>query len=185
MDHLEPNDVVMDDKGFLIAEELESIGNTLQGSIFLKNKIQFDVSEMVSNFKLPNMRVTVENDTSRDCLHRLSLDALLQCAKSRKGMNKRKVKVEDLNIENLSIQSDENPSKKMRVNGRYNLHQQVPEQIKDPDGSSTFSTYLPPKINHKLSPSSPDAWILKFSLLRCKQDAPRDSDYDASASDSD
>ncbi|GFU33620.1 DUF1758 domain-containing protein [Nephila pilipes] len=50
MDRLEPNDVVMADKAFLIAEELESIGCKLQCSIFLKDKIQFDISEMESEF---------------------------------------------------------------------------------------------------------------------------------------
>ncbi|GFT82401.1 uncharacterized protein NPIL_239561 [Nephila pilipes] len=65
MDRLEPNDVVMADKGFLIAEELESIGCKLQCPIFLKDKIQFDRAEMVSNSQLSNMRVTVERAISR------------------------------------------------------------------------------------------------------------------------
>ncbi|GFT07868.1 uncharacterized protein NPIL_574451 [Nephila pilipes] len=42
MDRLEPNDVVMDDKGFLIAEELESIDCKLQYPIFLKDKIRYN-----------------------------------------------------------------------------------------------------------------------------------------------
>ncbi|GFT57157.1 uncharacterized protein NPIL_427811 [Nephila pilipes] len=41
MDRLEPNDVVMDDKGFLIAEELESIVCKLLYLIFLKDKIRY------------------------------------------------------------------------------------------------------------------------------------------------
>ncbi|GFS90770.1 uncharacterized protein NPIL_450331 [Nephila pilipes] len=64
MDRLEPNDV-MADKGFLIAEELENIGCKLQCSIFLKNKIQFDIFEMVSTLKLSNIRVTVERAISK------------------------------------------------------------------------------------------------------------------------
>ncbi|GFT59866.1 THAP domain-containing protein 2 [Trichonephila clavipes] len=46
MDRLEPNDVVMADKGFLIANELEKIGCKLYHPIFLEDKIQFDISEM-------------------------------------------------------------------------------------------------------------------------------------------
>ncbi|GFS34053.1 THAP-type domain-containing protein [Nephila pilipes] len=65
MDRLEPNDVVMADKGFLISEELESIGCKLQCPIFLKDKIQFELAEMVSNSQLSNMRVTVERAISR------------------------------------------------------------------------------------------------------------------------
>ncbi|GFT63945.1 uncharacterized protein NPIL_42211 [Nephila pilipes] len=64
VDRLEPNDV-MADKGFLIAEELESIGCKLQCPIFLKDKIPFDISENISNSKLSNMRVTVERSISR------------------------------------------------------------------------------------------------------------------------
>ncbi|GFX63173.1 THAP-type domain-containing protein [Trichonephila clavipes] len=48
MDRLEPNDVVMADKGFLIANELEKIGCKLYCPIFLEDKIQFDISEMSS-----------------------------------------------------------------------------------------------------------------------------------------
>ncbi|GFT90127.1 uncharacterized protein NPIL_401451 [Nephila pilipes] len=65
MDRLEPNDVVMAGKGFLIAEELESIGCKLQCPISLKDKIQFDVSEMVSNSRLSSMPVAVERAISR------------------------------------------------------------------------------------------------------------------------
>ncbi|GFT70524.1 THAP-type domain-containing protein [Nephila pilipes] len=64
MDRLEPNDVVMADKAFLISEELESIGCKLQCPIFLKDKIQFELAEMVSNSQLSNMRVTVERAIS-------------------------------------------------------------------------------------------------------------------------
>ncbi|GFX52782.1 uncharacterized protein TNCV_3719721 [Trichonephila clavipes] len=39
MNHLEPNDVVMADKGFLIANELEKIGSKLHCPIFLEDKI--------------------------------------------------------------------------------------------------------------------------------------------------
>ncbi|GFW10018.1 jerky-like protein [Trichonephila clavipes] len=46
MDLLEPNDVVMADKGFLIENELASVGCKLQFPAFLRDKIQFDVSEM-------------------------------------------------------------------------------------------------------------------------------------------
>ncbi|GFY26303.1 THAP-type domain-containing protein [Trichonephila clavipes] len=49
MDLLEPNDVFMADKGFLIENELASVGCKLQCPAFLRDKIQFDVSEMVSN----------------------------------------------------------------------------------------------------------------------------------------
>ncbi|GFT04592.1 uncharacterized protein NPIL_526511 [Nephila pilipes] len=64
MDRLEPNDV-MTDKGFFIVIELKSIGCKLQCLIFLKDKIQFDISEMVSNSRLSNMRVTGERTISR------------------------------------------------------------------------------------------------------------------------
>ncbi|GFY57168.1 DDE Tnp4 domain-containing protein [Trichonephila inaurata madagascariensis] len=47
MDRLELNDVVMADKDFLIANELEKIGCKLYRPIFLEDKIQFDLSEMV------------------------------------------------------------------------------------------------------------------------------------------
>ncbi|GFY79573.1 DDE Tnp4 domain-containing protein [Trichonephila inaurata madagascariensis] len=57
---LEPNDIVMADKGFLIENELASVGCKLQCPEFLRDKIQFDVSEMVSNCRLSNVRVTVE-----------------------------------------------------------------------------------------------------------------------------
>ncbi|GFS54067.1 THAP-type domain-containing protein [Nephila pilipes] len=62
---IEPNDVVMADKGFFIAEELKSIGCKLQCPKFLKDKVQFDVSEMVINSQLSNMRITVERAISR------------------------------------------------------------------------------------------------------------------------
>ncbi|GFU18160.1 THAP-type domain-containing protein [Trichonephila clavipes] len=65
MDRLEPNDVVMADKGFLIANELEKIGCKLYRPIFLEDKIQFDISEMVSNCQLSNKRVTVERAISK------------------------------------------------------------------------------------------------------------------------
>ncbi|GFT35139.1 uncharacterized protein TNCV_352751 [Trichonephila clavipes] len=65
MDRLEPNDVVMADKGFLIANELEKIGCKLYRPIFLEDKIQFDLSEMVSNCQLSNKRVTVERAISK------------------------------------------------------------------------------------------------------------------------
>ncbi|GFT42975.1 uncharacterized protein TNCV_1615411 [Trichonephila clavipes] len=55
MDLLEPNDV-MADKGFLIENELASVGCKLQCPAFLRDKIQFDVSEMVSNCRLSNVR---------------------------------------------------------------------------------------------------------------------------------
>ncbi|GFS41628.1 uncharacterized protein TNIN_232741 [Trichonephila inaurata madagascariensis] len=50
MDRLEPNDVVMADKGFLIANELEKIGCKLYRPIFLEDKIQFYLSEMFTSF---------------------------------------------------------------------------------------------------------------------------------------
>ncbi|GFS80648.1 THAP-type domain-containing protein [Trichonephila clavipes] len=56
MDRLEPNDVVMADKGFLIANELEKIGCKLYRPIFLEDKIQFDISEIVSNCQLSNSK---------------------------------------------------------------------------------------------------------------------------------
>ncbi|GFW33702.1 uncharacterized protein TNCV_2212341 [Trichonephila clavipes] len=65
MDRLEPNDVVMADKGFLIANELEKIGCKLYRPIFLEGKIQFNLSEMVSNCQLSNKRVTVERAISK------------------------------------------------------------------------------------------------------------------------
>ncbi|GFY50922.1 uncharacterized protein TNIN_466421 [Trichonephila inaurata madagascariensis] len=65
MDLLEPNDVVMADKGFLIETELASVGCKLQCPAFLRDKIQFDVSEMVSNCRLSNVRVTVERAIGR------------------------------------------------------------------------------------------------------------------------
>ncbi|GFV58178.1 THAP-type domain-containing protein [Trichonephila clavipes] len=65
MDLLEPNDVVMADKGFLIENELASVGCKLQCPAFLRDKIQFDVSEMVSNCRLSNVRVTVERAIGR------------------------------------------------------------------------------------------------------------------------
>ncbi|GFT40986.1 uncharacterized protein NPIL_518371 [Nephila pilipes] len=65
MDHLEPNDVVMADKGLLIAEELENIGCKLQCPIFLEDKILIDMSEMISDFKLFNSEVTLERATSK------------------------------------------------------------------------------------------------------------------------
>ncbi|GFS48313.1 THAP-type domain-containing protein [Nephila pilipes] len=52
MDRLNPKDVVMADKSFLIAEELESIGYKIQCPTFLKGKIYFIISKMVSNSKL-------------------------------------------------------------------------------------------------------------------------------------
>ncbi|GFY65007.1 DDE Tnp4 domain-containing protein [Trichonephila inaurata madagascariensis] len=57
MDLLEPNDVVMADKGFLIEEELDKIGCKLKSYLFLKDKILFHASEIVSNCKLSNKRV--------------------------------------------------------------------------------------------------------------------------------
>ncbi|GFQ71541.1 THAP-type domain-containing protein [Trichonephila clavata] len=65
MDLLEPNDVVMADKGFLIANEFESIGCKLLCPIFLRDKIQFNISEMVSNCQLSNGRVIVERAIGR------------------------------------------------------------------------------------------------------------------------
>ncbi|GFU83068.1 hypothetical protein TNCV_65381 [Trichonephila clavipes] len=57
MDLLEPNDVVMADKGFFIENELASMGCKLQCPAFLRDKIQFDVSEMVSNCRLSNLEL--------------------------------------------------------------------------------------------------------------------------------
>ncbi|GFT23885.1 THAP-type domain-containing protein [Trichonephila clavipes] len=65
MDRLEPNDVVIADKGFLIANELEKIGCKLYRPIFLEDKTQFDISEMVSNCQLSKKRVTVERAISK------------------------------------------------------------------------------------------------------------------------
>ncbi|GFV43659.1 uncharacterized protein TNCV_879851 [Trichonephila clavipes] len=65
MDLLEPNDVVIANKGFLIENELASVGCKLQCPAFLRDKIQFDVSEMVSSFRLSNVRVTVEKAIDR------------------------------------------------------------------------------------------------------------------------
>ncbi|GFY38043.1 THAP-type domain-containing protein [Trichonephila inaurata madagascariensis] len=62
---LKPTDVVMADKGFLINTELASVGCKLQCPAFLRDKIQFDVSEMVSNCRLSNVRVTVEKAIGR------------------------------------------------------------------------------------------------------------------------
>ncbi|GFV38072.1 probable RNA-directed DNA polymerase from transposon X-element [Trichonephila clavipes] len=68
MDHLEPNDVIMADKGFLIANELESIGCRLQCPIFLEDTIQFDIPEMAGNCQLSNEQVTVERAIKRSDL---------------------------------------------------------------------------------------------------------------------
>ncbi|GFQ64803.1 THAP-type domain-containing protein, partial [Trichonephila clavata] len=65
MNHLEPNNIVMADKGFLIANELESIGCRLQCPIFLEDTIQLDIPEMVGNSKLSNEQVTVERAIER------------------------------------------------------------------------------------------------------------------------
>ncbi|GFY71721.1 THAP-type domain-containing protein [Trichonephila inaurata madagascariensis] len=66
MDLLEPNDVVMADKGFLIEEELDKNWLCkLKSPLFFKDKIQFYASETVSNCKLSDKRVTVERAVSR------------------------------------------------------------------------------------------------------------------------
>ncbi|GFT53825.1 DDE Tnp4 domain-containing protein [Trichonephila clavipes] len=64
MDLLEPNDVVMADKGFLIKAELDKIGCKLKIPLFLKNKIQFHASKTVGNCKVSNKPVTVERAVS-------------------------------------------------------------------------------------------------------------------------
>ncbi|GFY74817.1 uncharacterized protein TNIN_279161 [Trichonephila inaurata madagascariensis] len=65
MDLIEPNDVFMGDKGFLIEEELDKISCTLKRPLFLKDKIQFHASETVSNCKFSIKPVTVETAVSR------------------------------------------------------------------------------------------------------------------------
>ncbi|GFY76146.1 uncharacterized protein TNIN_447611 [Trichonephila inaurata madagascariensis] len=65
MDLLEPNDVVMADKGFVIEKELDKICFKLKSPLFLKDKIQFYASDTVSNCKLSDKRVTVERAVSR------------------------------------------------------------------------------------------------------------------------
>ncbi|GBO36022.1 hypothetical protein AVEN_95874-1 [Araneus ventricosus] len=65
MDLLEPNDVVMADKGFQIEQELQKISCKLKCPKFLKDCIQFDASDRIENCKISNVRVTVERAISR------------------------------------------------------------------------------------------------------------------------
>ncbi|XP_042913024.2 uncharacterized protein, partial [Parasteatoda tepidariorum] len=62
---LEPGDMVMADKGFLIEKELRSKNCTLKTPTFLKDRIQFPVLERECNNMLSNNRVHVERAIGR------------------------------------------------------------------------------------------------------------------------
>ncbi|KAF8789403.1 hypothetical protein HNY73_007343 [Argiope bruennichi] len=55
MDMLEPNDAVMADKGFQIEQELLKIRCKLKCPKFLRDCIQFDVTERIDNCKISNL----------------------------------------------------------------------------------------------------------------------------------
>ncbi|GBN38593.1 hypothetical protein AVEN_110877-1 [Araneus ventricosus] len=65
MDLLEPNDVVMADKGFQIEQEFQKISCKLKYPKFLMDCIQFDASDRIENCKISNVRVTVERAISQ------------------------------------------------------------------------------------------------------------------------
>ncbi|XP_054709271.1 uncharacterized protein LOC129218977 [Uloborus diversus] len=65
LQRLERGDVVLADKGFTIAAELESIGCELITPLFLRDKIQFDILERAYNKGVSNLRVHVERAISR------------------------------------------------------------------------------------------------------------------------
>ncbi|GBN81687.1 hypothetical protein AVEN_266735-1 [Araneus ventricosus] len=65
MDLLEPNDVVMADKGFQIEQEFKKISCKLKYPNFLKDCIQLDASDRIENCKISNVRVTVERTISQ------------------------------------------------------------------------------------------------------------------------
>ncbi|GBN70389.1 hypothetical protein AVEN_55136-1 [Araneus ventricosus] len=54
MDLLEPNDVVMADKGFQIEQDLQKISCKLKCPKFLNDCIQFDASDRIENCKISN-----------------------------------------------------------------------------------------------------------------------------------
>lgn len=58
--HLEPGDIVLADRGFLIEKELKNIGCILHTPLFLKDKIQFNLIERRENKKVSRHRVHVE-----------------------------------------------------------------------------------------------------------------------------
>ncbi|GBL92029.1 hypothetical protein AVEN_102584-1 [Araneus ventricosus] len=60
VDLLEPNAVVMADKGSQTEQELQKISCKLKCLKFLKNCIQFDASDRIENCKISNVRVTVD-----------------------------------------------------------------------------------------------------------------------------
>ena len=57
---LQPGDEIMADKGFLIQDELVSVGATLVMPKFLKNRKQFTKEEAEHNKKVACLRVHVE-----------------------------------------------------------------------------------------------------------------------------
>lgn len=66
LDKLERGDEIMADKGFLIQDDLASLGVTLTIPAFLKGKNQFSKEETEKNKKVASLRVHVER-----CMERL------------------------------------------------------------------------------------------------------------------
>lgn len=65
LDHLEPQDEILADRGFLIRDELAAYGATLRIPSFTKGKKQLPATEVHSSRKLSHVRIHVERVISK------------------------------------------------------------------------------------------------------------------------
>ena len=74
LDYLQQNDKVMADKGFLIQDELASVGASLTIPAFLSGRKQFSKEDATKNKKVACLRVHVER-----CMERIKNWHILDC----------------------------------------------------------------------------------------------------------